>query len=565
MGGDAPGLLVGPLLRHVDAVSATVWVETDRPCTVTVTAGAVSASEATWSVHGHHYALVVVAGLEPGSTTPYAVALDETAAWPPPDPRFPPSTIRTLRGDGALRLAFGSCRRAEPLDAGGLAAFGPDALVELAERLRTAPAASLPDLLPDLMLMVGDQVYADRPTAAVAALLEPGAVGDAGSEQRAETSTFEEYTWLYAESWGPEPVRWLLSTVPTAMVLDDHDLRDDWNSSAAWREEVTAQPWWRPRVLGAFGSYWVYQHLGNLSPAELAASPLLAQLRTGDDAANTAALDAFAWRADAEPGSTRWSFSRDLGAPDAAVRLVALDCRCSRRLDPHDRAIMDDAEWAWAVERATTPPPGGRIEHLLLASTLPLLMLHGFSDVEGWNEAVVAGRWGRRATVWGEQVRRWVDLEHWPAFSASFAAAVDLLARVAGSERPPATVLVLSGDVHCSYTARARLRARGAAGSRTAVHQLVMSPFRNPLHLDLRFANRLAQLRVVRALLRLLALSAGVRRPPVRWTVDAGPWFENGVMTVVLDGPGAHAEVEHVRTDRRGRVLRRTRRLPLGP
>jgi len=544
------------MLRHVDATSATVWVETDRPCTVTVTAGAVGASEATWSVHGHHYAVLAVQGLAPGTTTEYAVALDDRTAWPPADARFPPSTIRTLRPDGELRLAFGSCRRAEPLDAGGLAAFGPDALVELAERLRTAPAEELPGLLPDLMLMVGDQVYADRPSAAVAALLEPGAVGDTGEQAPGETSTFEEYTWLYAESWGPEPVRWLLSTVPTAMVLDDHDLRDDWNSSAAWREEVTAEPWWRARVVGAFASYWVYQHLGNLSPAELAASPLLAQLRAGDDTASTAALDAFAWRADAEPQSARWSFSRDLGAAEAVVRLVVADVRCRRRLDPDDRAIMDDEEWAWVVERATTPPPQGRVEHLLLVSTLPLLLLHGLSDVEGWNEAVVAGRWGRRAAAWGERVRRYGDLEHWPAFSASFAAAVGLLTRVAGSERPPSTVLVLSGDVHCSYTARARLPevsgVRGVHGPRTAVHQLVMSPFRNPLHLDLRFANRLAQLRLVRALVRLLALSAGVRRPPVRWTVDAGPWFDNGVMTVVLDGPSARAEVEHVRADRRG-------------
>ena len=563
MRGGVPGLLVGPLLRHVDATSATLWVETDRPCAVTATAGAASATEATWTVHGHHYAVLVLEGLEPGSTTPYAVALDDRAVWPPPQPAFPPSTIRTLRLDGTLRVAFGSCRRGEPLDADGLAAFGPDALVELAERMRAAPASALPDLLPDLMLMVGDQVYADRPTAAVAALLEPGAVADAGAERRSETSTFEEYSWLYAESWGPEPVRWLLSTVPTAMVLDDHDLRDDWNTSAAWREEVTTQPWWRSRVQGAFGSYWVYQHLGNLSPAELAASPLLAALRTGDDATNTAALDAFAWRADAEPTSARWSFSRDLGAPGRAVRLVVLDCRCARRLDPDDRAIMDDGEWAWVVEQATTPPPGGRIEHLLLASTLPLFLLPGFSDVEAWNEGVARGRWGRRLAAWGERVRRWVDLEHWAAFPASFAAAVDLLARVVAAPQPPASVLVLSGDVHCSYTAQAHLR--GVAHPATAVHQLVMSPFRNPLHLDLRFANRLVQLPPVRAALRLLALSAGARRPPVRWRVDRGPWFDNGVMTVALDGASARADVDHVRLGRGGAVLRRTRSLPLVP
>ena len=35
-GPSEPALLLGPLLRHVDPVSATVWVETDRPCEVDV-------------------------------------------------------------------------------------------------------------------------------------------------------------------------------------------------------------------------------------------------------------------------------------------------------------------------------------------------------------------------------------------------------------------------------------------------------------------------------------------------------------------------------------------------
>ena len=52
----APTLLLGPLLRHVDPVSATVWVETDRPCTVEV----LGRSARTFRVSDHHYALVLV-------------------------------------------------------------------------------------------------------------------------------------------------------------------------------------------------------------------------------------------------------------------------------------------------------------------------------------------------------------------------------------------------------------------------------------------------------------------------------------------------------------------------
>jgi len=49
-GRDDPVLLIGPLLRHVDPVSATVWVETDRPREVAV----LRRRPHTFAVGGHH-------------------------------------------------------------------------------------------------------------------------------------------------------------------------------------------------------------------------------------------------------------------------------------------------------------------------------------------------------------------------------------------------------------------------------------------------------------------------------------------------------------------------------
>ncbi|MGQ7349898.1 DUF7800 domain-containing protein [Quadrisphaera oryzae] len=582
-----PELVLGPMLRHVDATSATLWFETSGPCTVCVEVGGgvldapVTASGSTWGVHGHHYAILVVRGLPEASELPYRVHLAEPAGpdaahppasrrvWPPASPdselaAFPPSTVRTAHADGKLRLAFGSCRRSEPLDAAGVAAVGPDALVELAHRMAFPPAQGPALERPDVLLMLGDQLYADEPSAPIRERLrqarrDPDVAGQ--EEVAEEICTFEEYTWLYTESWSVAPVRWLLSTVPTCMLLDDHDLRDDWNTSQAWREEVRRQPWFDDRVRGALGSYWVYQHLGNLSPAELDREELLAAITAADDDdARSTLLDDYAERADSDPDTARWSYVRDFGRTSAdgsdahgGVRLVAVDCRCSRRLDPGDRAILDDAEWEWVQRQAQ---PGAPVDHLLLASTLPALMVPAFSDVEAWNEALVAGRWGRWLQRPGEALRQAVDLEHWPAFGSSLHDLLRLLARVAGGPRPPATVLLLSGDVHCSYTARAQLD--GVVGSPTAVHQLVMSPFRNPLKPALRVANRLAGQAPVRALAALLARVARVERPPATWEVEEGPWFDNGVMTVVLDGRSARLEVDHVRVDRSGRWLRRT-------
>ena len=76
--------MLGPALRYVGRTSATIWVETDGPGTVEVCGHRAS----TFSVMDHHYALVIVDDLEPGSTTPYEVHLDGERVWPPPTGRF---------------------------------------------------------------------------------------------------------------------------------------------------------------------------------------------------------------------------------------------------------------------------------------------------------------------------------------------------------------------------------------------------------------------------------------------------------------------------------------------
>ena len=65
-------LVLGPLLRYVGDHEATLWVETDRACTVEV----LGCSSPTFCVAGHHYGFVCVSGLESGACVPYEVGLD---------------------------------------------------------------------------------------------------------------------------------------------------------------------------------------------------------------------------------------------------------------------------------------------------------------------------------------------------------------------------------------------------------------------------------------------------------------------------------------------------------
>ena len=100
--------------------------------------------------------------------------------------------------------------------------------------------------------------------------------------------------------------------------------------------EIRTVSWWHERILGAYMSYWIYQHLGNLSPAELAENALLAAVRDAQDAEEI--LRAFAKRAEEEIAATRWSYHRDFGR----TRLLVLDSRAGRVLDEDRREMLSE-------------------------------------------------------------------------------------------------------------------------------------------------------------------------------------------------------------------------------
>jgi hypothetical protein len=120
--------------------------------------------------------------------------------------------------------------------------------------------------------------------------------------------------------------------------------------------------------------------------------------------------------------------------------------------------MIDDEEWDWIVEHST-----GAFDHLVIASTLPVF-LTGIHHLQAWNEALCEGRWGRLAANVSERLRRAVDLEHWAAFNQSFEQLCDwlrTLAQGADGARPPASILLLGGDVHRSWVSEVDLGCDG--------------------------------------------------------------------------------------------------------
>jgi hypothetical protein len=463
-------LVLGPLLRYTGATDATIWVQADAACTVTVC----GCDAPTFEVAGRHFALVHVTGLEPEETRPYEVELDGERVWPEEGSAYPPSVIRTVTDDHGLRIAFGSCRVAVPHeppydltkdedDRGR----EHDALYALARDMAKTPTEDWPHLL----VMLGDQIYADEVDPATRAWIRRRRDPDVPPGE--QLANFDEYCHAYGVSWGDPGVRWLLSTMPTAMIFDDHDVHDDWNTARSWVQKMRAKGWWDERIVGAFMSYWLFQHVGNLAPDALEDDWVFCAVRDCEgDAAPI--LREFAFDADRDTEGSRWSYCRDIGR----TRLIVMDSRGGRVLRPGERSMVDPDEWRWIVDHSQ-----GSFDHLLYATSLPVFLGRGMHYLEAFDEAVSDGKWGSLAARRiGESLREALDLEHWPAFSDSFRRVEDLLEDVAAGRAggaAPGSIVLLSGDVHHAYVADVSFPAGSAATA--PVYQAVCSPMRNPL------------------------------------------------------------------------------------
>lgn len=535
-------LKLGPLLRHVGPSDATIWVETDRPCVVGIRAGGACASEPTFTVAGHAYAIVTLTGLPSGADIEYEVSLDGSPVWPPAGSPYPPSSIRTIDPARPVRLLFGSCRSPGAVTVRDPTGSGEDVLGAYAQRMAGEPRHRWPDAL----LMLGDQVYADETSEPTQRFIR--ARRDTSRPPFTQVVDLEEYTHLYEEAWGDPDIRWLLSTVPSSMIFDDHDVIDDWNTSRSWRRDMQATSWWGERITAALMSYWIYQHIGNLSPDGLGRDPTYAAVRRAPD--GEPILREFARRADREAdggAGAMWSYRRDLGP----VRLLVIDSRAGRVLDEGRRSMVGDPEFEW-IERQVE---GGGFAHLVVCTSVPWLLPRALHDLESFDEAITAGSRGRRPMRAGEWLRRALDLEHWAAFRDSFDRLARLIARVGRGEhgdRPPASICVLSGDVHHSYVSKATFEPP----LRSRVYQLTVSPFHNSIPLPMRLVFKLAWTRDAKRLSRWLASLGKVPPVQLRWGTTAGPFFGNHAGVLIFDGQAARFDL--LKSERAGdRVLAR--------
>ena len=228
------------------------------------------------------------------------------------------------------------------------------------------------------------------------------------------------------------------------------------------------------RITGAFMSYWVYQHLGNLAPPELAEEPLYQPSLGGRRGRRRAA-----WRR----SPRRPIASRRRPGGRAAATSAARGCWWSTPAPPACSTTASATWWTttsgqWIVEHSRE-----EVDHLIIVSSLPVFMSPGVHYLEAWNEAVCAGAWGAAGGAGSASACAGaLDLEHWPAFQRLVrpdGGRCCATWRAAPRQRRPASVTLVGGDVHNAYVAEVSLGRVDRAQSR--VHQVVCSPFRNPL------------------------------------------------------------------------------------
>jgi hypothetical protein len=221
----------------------------------------------------------------------------------------------------------------------------------------------------------------------------------------------------------------VLANMPTYMIFDDHDVTDDWNLTARWRDRVHASPAGRRIVANALAAYWAFQGWGN-DPGQFGqefADIIRGHLADSGEGA-AARFDDVLW------GFDRWSFA----APTTPVT-VCLDTRTQRAYDsPEGGARLIGPAAFDRIARLVEDSGHDRTRPLLLVSATPVC---GLELAE------------RRQKFLLDKVGPYrIDFESWHANLRGLVDLIDFLTR---KLRLTAAV-VLSGDVHYGMTIEVR-------------------------------------------------------------------------------------------------------------
>jgi alkaline phosphatase D len=318
------GLLLGPLVGGLSFDRANLWGRAAGPGRLHAWVGRKedlsdarpAGTSLPLQAENGFAGVVPVEGLSPETTYYYALRLGPGAPVYP-DGRF--TTFPLPLQPVSFNFALGSCFRPGPGDNGRT-------FEDLAQR------AQAEDLR--FLLMTGDQIYADE--------WKHNGLGKVAS-------TLDDYRSVYSHHFSQPPLRGLLRNLPAFMILDDHEVDDDWHWRDSQRQWADI-PWWtkarrwlggRPpqerhlpaqRVRYALQAYW--EHQGMHAPA------FRQPPRLDHSGLYTFLPD--------DPGSLAYAFYF------GAAAFFVMDTRTMRVRSREERTLLGQAQWdllqAWLLE-----------------------------------------------------------------------------------------------------------------------------------------------------------------------------------------------------------------------
>jgi hypothetical protein len=246
-------------------------------------------------------------------------------------------------------------------------------------------------------------------------------------------------------------VRRAMANIATYMIMDDHDVTDDWNLTELWRNRVYSTELGRTIVRNGTMSYAFFQGWGN-DPAAFetgANKALLDEIEnicpenadTYPDAGAAARIDELIGSTGSE-SQIRWHYQVD----GARHRLVAIDNRTRRafkgRVTPPQNIMPTRLE----DQIPEGPLPAG-LEALVLVMPLPVFGPPVIDELLGslfYRVGDLVTYFTQRNPGNTNQPGTWPDaVESWPYSPEAFEALLNWL-------EPYKRVVFLSGDVHYS-------------------------------------------------------------------------------------------------------------------
>ena len=261
----------------------------------------------------------------------------------------------------------------------------------------------------------------------------------------------------------------------------------------------------------AIARYWIYQHLGNLSPERARRRRALQRgARQADDGGGAPRASSRARPTERPPAAAGAS-----AATSARTRVVVIDSRAGRVLEEGRRSMVDEEEWDWIVEHADgrLRPPADR-HH----AALPALAA-ACTTLEAWSEAVCERRLGParrargRAAAPRSRLRPLGRLRRVLRSGCATCCGEVGRRRARRARRPRSS----SSPATSTTPTCARSPSRAGAAARSAVYQAVCSPYRNPLDENERRVIRLGVSRPFAAVARRSPRARRRRGPGVRW------------------------------------------------